>query len=84
MVPGLIAAVEIMRENPRIHKLILEGSIAELKKKWKSQLHIQNAKHESIFDCIDSKWSHHQRYGDESFQQILRIWPGIAEILVWS
>jgi twitching motility protein PilT len=28
--PGLIAAVEILRDNPRIHKLILEGNIAEI------------------------------------------------------
>jgi len=28
--PGLIAAVEILRDNPRIQKLILEGNIAEI------------------------------------------------------
>jgi twitching motility protein PilT len=28
--PGLIAAVEILRDNPRIHKLILEGNIGEI------------------------------------------------------
>lgn len=28
--PGLIAAVEILRDNPRIHKLILEGLIGEI------------------------------------------------------
>ncbi len=36
--PGLIAAVEIMRENPRIHKLILEGSIAEIEEEMEKSV----------------------------------------------
>lgn len=28
--PGLIAAVEVLRDNPRIQKLILEGNVAEI------------------------------------------------------
>ncbi len=36
--PGLIAAVEIMLDNPRIHKLILEGSIAEIEEEMEKSV----------------------------------------------
>jgi pilus retraction protein PilT len=36
--PGLIAAVEILRDNPRIHKLILEGSVGEIEEEMEKSV----------------------------------------------
>ncbi|HEY4491743.1 MAG TPA: PilT/PilU family type 4a pilus ATPase, partial [Acidobacteriota bacterium] len=36
--PGLIAAIEVLRENPRVQKLILEGSIAEIEEEMEKSV----------------------------------------------